>query len=507
MTQTPSSSSTRGRRASSSRCSATRRARRSCCAARSRASAPRRASSPRRPRARPSASARGQAQARSTTRRGRAFCWASCAASLARARCSRSGHRVVHGGTAYRRAGARRRRDDRCADPALVPLAPLHQPHNLAPIRAIAARAPALPQVACFDTAFHRDQPALAQAFALPPEITERGVRRYGFHGLSYEYVAGVLPAIDARAAAGRVVVAHLGNGASMCALRRGRSVASTMGFTALDGLMMGTRAGALDPGVLLYLMDETGLDARALEKLLYHRSGLLGVSGLSSSDMRTLLASDDAAREVRRRALLLPRRARAGLARRGARRARRAGVHGRHRRARGAGPRARSSTARRWLGLAARRRAPTAGRADRRCRRRAGARPYVVPTDEELMIARHYAVRRTGSDRDMSDAASRRTRWARSACPRTACGARRRSARSTTSRSASPRFRWGRPVIRAFGLVKQAAARANAELGVLPADKARADRARRAGSHRRQARTTSSRWSCSRPARERSRT
>jgi acetate kinase len=175
----------------------------------------------------------------------------------------------------------------------LVPLAPLHQPHNLAPIRAVAARMPAMPQVACFDTAFHHDQPPVAQAFALPPEITGRGVRRYGFHGLSYEYVAGAMRNLDMRAAAGRVVVAHLGNGASMCAMANGRSVASTMGFTALDVLVMGTRSGTIDPGVMIWLMDEMGMGPRDLERLLYHRSGLLGVSGVSS-DMRTLLASDE---------------------------------------------------------------------------------------------------------------------------------------------------------------------------------------------------------------------
>ena len=202
------------------------------------------------------------------------------------------GHRVVHGGLEF-------------AQPVwldaqvvaklekLVPLAPLHQPHNLGPIRIVAERAPQLPQVACFDTGFHRSQPELAQAFALPAEITDRGVRRYGFHGLSYEYIASALPAVDAKAAAGRVVVAHLGNGASMCAVRAGRSVASTMGFTAVDGLPMGTRCGAIDPGVMLYLMDELKMDARAIEKLIYQRSGLLGVSGISS-DMRTLLASPE---------------------------------------------------------------------------------------------------------------------------------------------------------------------------------------------------------------------
>jgi acetate kinase len=176
---------------------------------------------------------------------------------------------------------------------ALVPLAPLHQPHNVAAIKAVAQMAPMLPEVACFDTAFHRTQPEVAQAFALPRRYAEEGVRRYGFHGLSYEYIASVLPTIDRRAANGRTVVAHLGNGASMCAVESGRSVATTMSFTALDGLMMGTRCGAIDPGVLLYLVDRHDMNVRALEQLLYEQSGLLGVSGLSS-DMRALLASSD---------------------------------------------------------------------------------------------------------------------------------------------------------------------------------------------------------------------
>jgi acetate kinase len=173
-----------------------------------------------------------------------------------------------------------------------VPLAPLHQPHNLTPIRLLLERRPELPQVACFDTAFHRAQPELAQMFALPMELHEAGVQRYGFHGLSYEYIASVLPQLDPAAASGRCVVLHLGNGASMCALSAGRSVASTMGFTAVDGLPMGTRCGSLDPGVILYLMDQRGMDARAIEKLVYSESGLLGVSGISS-DMRVLLDSD----------------------------------------------------------------------------------------------------------------------------------------------------------------------------------------------------------------------
>jgi len=151
----------------------------------------------------------------------------------------------------------------------LVPLAPLHQPHNVAAIKAVARMAPALPQVACFDTAFHRAQTAVAQAFALPRRYIEEGVRRYGFHGLSYEYIASVLPGIDRRAANGRTVIAHLGNGASMCATKSGRSIATTMSFTALDGLMMGTRCGAIDPGVLLYLIDRHGMNACILEQLL----------------------------------------------------------------------------------------------------------------------------------------------------------------------------------------------------------------------------------------------
>jgi len=202
------------------------------------------------------------------------------------------GHRVVHGGLEY----SKPTRITGAVVDALekyVPLAPLHQPHNLAPIRLLLARDPKLPQVACFDTAFHRDQPPVAQAFALPRSITDHGVLRYGFHGLSYEYIAQALPGIDAKAASGRTVVLHLGNGASMCAMQGGRSRASTMGFTAADGLPMGTRCGNLDPGVVLYLMDELHMDTRAIEKLIYQQSGLLGVSGISS-DMRTLEASSD---------------------------------------------------------------------------------------------------------------------------------------------------------------------------------------------------------------------
>jgi acetate kinase len=179
-----------------------------------------------------------------------------------------------------------------------VPLAPSHQPQNLAAIRAVARAAPGLPQVACFDTAFHRTQPAHAQHFALPRAMTADGIVRYGFHGLSYEYLADVLPAHAGERANGRVVIAHLGHGASLCALRGRRSVATTMGFTALDGLVMGTRSGALDPGVVLYLLQQKGMTAEAVSDLLYNRSGLLGVSGLSD-DLRVLEADGSAAAEA----------------------------------------------------------------------------------------------------------------------------------------------------------------------------------------------------------------
>ena len=277
------------------------------------------------------------------------------------------GHRVVHGALEFTRPAL--------VTPAVLaalgklsPLAPLHQPHNLKAIEVIAQLQPELPQVACFDTAFHRSQPEVAQAYALPASITGRGVRRYGFHGLSYEYIASVLPQLDARAAAGRTLVAHLGNGSSLCALVAGRSVASTMGFTAVDGLPMGTRCGNLDPGVILYLLDELKMDARAIEKLIYQQSGLLGVSGLSS-DMRSLLASDDAQARFAVELYTLPHRARDRLAGRRGARHRCAGLHRGHRRACGGDPRARLPPGR------------VAGRGDRcpgQCRRgsRASARP-----------------------------------------------------------------------------------------------------------------------------------
>lgn len=207
-----------------------------------------------------------------------------------------AGHRVVHGGMHF--AHPVRLTAAVVAElESLTPLAPLHQPHNLAAIKALAEAHPELPQVACFDTAFHRDQPWQAKTFAIPRELTEEGVRRYGFHGLSYEYIASRLPQIEPKLADGRVVVAHLGSGASMCAVHGGRSVDSTLGFTALDGLPMGTRCGAIDPGVLIYLMRQKGMCADALEKLLYNKSGLLGVSGVSN-DMRDLLESAEPAAE-----------------------------------------------------------------------------------------------------------------------------------------------------------------------------------------------------------------
>ena len=202
------------------------------------------------------------------------------------------GHRVVHGGTEFDRPTVV---DDAVLAKleALAPFAPLHQPHNLAGIRAAMAAYPGVPQIACFDTAFHRSHPWVNDTFALPREYYDRGVRRYGFHGISYDYITSELQARAPLIAAGRVVVAHLGNGASMCAIQHGRSVASTMGFSALDGLPMGTRSGQVDPGVLLYLMDQEGMDAEAISDMLYRRSGLLGLSGGLSNDMRTLEASD----------------------------------------------------------------------------------------------------------------------------------------------------------------------------------------------------------------------
>jgi acetate kinase len=200
------------------------------------------------------------------------------------------GHRVVHGGALFDRPIVVTR-TVLAELLKLVPLAPLHQPYNLAAIEAVYDRLPDVPQVACFDTSFHRGQPAVAELVPLPREIREGGVQRYGFHGLSYEYIASVLPEVAPEIARGRVIVAHLGSGASVCALRNGKSVDSSLGFTALDGLCMGTRPGGLDPGVVLYLFQGLGLSAKEVEAVLYKKSGLLGVSG-TSNDMRDLLES-----------------------------------------------------------------------------------------------------------------------------------------------------------------------------------------------------------------------
>ena len=202
------------------------------------------------------------------------------------------GHRVVHGGQLYStpiliNANVLAELE------TLVHLAPLHQPNNLAIIHSILESMPYLPQVACFDTAFHRSQPDVAQRFAIPRRFTEEGVRPYGFHGLSYEYISTVLPRLDPKLSNARIIVAHLGSGASLCAIHNGQSIATTMGFSPLDGLMMGTRCGNIDPGVLLYFMDHHKMNVHTVEQLLYYQSGLLGVSGISS-DMRTLLASEN---------------------------------------------------------------------------------------------------------------------------------------------------------------------------------------------------------------------
>ncbi|MDB5651659.1 MAG: acetate kinase [Hyphomicrobiales bacterium] len=200
------------------------------------------------------------------------------------------GHRVVHGGEAFTGPVLI---DDSVlsALEGLIPLAPLHQPHNLAPIKIIRRQLPAMPQIACFDTAFHQTQPDVATLFAIPRDMRDRGVRRYGFHGLSYEYIASTLATYDRRFAAGRVIVAHLGNGASLCALNKGVSIATTMGFSALDGLPMGTRCGAIDAGAVFYMLREMKLTPAEAENILYTKSGLLGVSALSN-DMRTLRAN-----------------------------------------------------------------------------------------------------------------------------------------------------------------------------------------------------------------------
>jgi acetate kinase len=302
--------------------------------------------------------------------------------SAERAAVDAVGHRVVHGGVTYSRPVIV---DDEVMRSlaSLVSLAPLHQPHNLAAIRAAAERLPGVLQVACFDTAFHRAHPKIADVYALPWQLYERGVRRYGFHGLSYEYVASVLPA---EIASGRVVIAHLGSGASMCALRGGQSVDSTMGFTAVDGLPMGTRTGQLDPGILLYLLEQ-GMSTKEIEALLYRKSGLLGLSGLSN-DMRELLASPDA-----RAQFAVDYFVHAVAKQLGALAAALGGLDAVVFTAgigeRSAIIRARVCQAAAWLGIELDENA-NAGHGPRISRPRSRVSAWVIPTNEELMIARH---------------------------------------------------------------------------------------------------------------------
>jgi acetate kinase len=270
---------------------------------------------------------------------------------------------------------------------ALTPLAPLHQPYNLAAIEAVSERLPGVPQVACFDTSFHRGQPAVAEVIPLPRELCRSSVQRYGFHGLSYEYIASILPQAAPEIAAGRVIVAHLGSGASLCALKNGKSMDSTLGFTALDGLCMGTRPGAIDPGVILYLFQNLGLSAQEVEAILYKKSGLLGISGISN-DMRDLLASAEpgaqlatdyfvyrAAKEIG--ALTAVLRGLDGLVFT-------AGIG-----ENSAEIRRRICEASAWLGIDLDEEA-NARRGPRISSARSRVSTWVIPTNEELMIARH---------------------------------------------------------------------------------------------------------------------
>jgi acetate kinase len=299
------------------------------------------------------------------------------------------GHRVVHGGARY---AAPTIITPQVLDDLrqLIPLAPLHQPHNLAAIDAVSEQLPGVPQVACFDTSFHRGQPAVAEVVPLPREISAKGVQRYGFHGLSYEYIASVLPQVAPEIADGRVIVAHLGSGASMCAMKNRRSVDSTLGFTALDGLCMGTRPGAVDPGVILYLFQSLGLSATEVETILYKKSGLVGISGISN-DMRDLLGKNDpsaklavnyfvyrAAKEIGALAAVL-----GGID---------ALVFTAGIGENSAEIRSRICEASAWLGVeldadANRARSPRISRAGSR------VSAWVIPTNEELIIARHTGV------------------------------------------------------------------------------------------------------------------
>jgi acetate kinase len=296
------------------------------------------------------------------------------------------GHRVVHGGPDYSEPVVI---DDAVLErlDTFSPLAPLHQPNNLAPIRAVRSRQPQLLQVACFDTAFHRGHPEVADRYALPDQLYAEGVRRYGFHGLSYEYIANQLPEIAPNIALGRVVVAHLGSGASMCAISAGKSLESTLGFTALDGLPMGTRPGQLDPGVVLYLMEEKRMSAKEIERFLYNECGLKGLSGISN-DVRDLLASPDPRAKLALDHFVYRISLYAGMLA-----AAMGGIDGFVFTA-GIGenaPTIREAVAMRlgWLGLDF---DPEANVSGKMLISRSGSRVacYVIPTDEELMIARH---------------------------------------------------------------------------------------------------------------------
>jgi len=297
------------------------------------------------------------------------------------------GHRVVHGGPTYDTHVAVD--DDVIANlEALVPLAPLHQPNNLMPIRAIRAMQPDVLQVACFDTAFHRGHPEVADRYAIPEQLYRDGVRRYGFHGLSYEYITRTLPTVAPDIAGGRLVVAHLGSGASMCAIRDGRSIDSTMGFTALDGLPMGTRPGQLDAGVILHLITNNGMTADAVQHLLYHDCGLKGLSGISN-DVRDLLGSDDPRAKLALDYFVY----RAGLAL-GSLAASLEGLDAVVFTA-GIGENAPAIRAAicqraRWLGIELDEEANAAGAPRLISSGASRVRVYVIPTDEERMIAHH---------------------------------------------------------------------------------------------------------------------
>jgi acetate kinase len=299
------------------------------------------------------------------------------------------GHRVVHGGATFTGPTVV---TPQVLDSlrALIPLAPLHQPHNLAAIDAVTEQLPGVPQVACFDTSFHRGQPAVAEVVPLPRDICAAGVQRYGFHGLSYEYIASVLPEVAPEIADGRVIVAHLGSGASLCAMKNRKSLDSTLGFTALDGLCMGTRPGALDPGVVLYLFQNLGLSPKEVETMLYKKSGLLGISGISN-DMRDLVGRNEPAARLAVDYFVY--RAAKEI---GALTAVLGGLDGLVFTA-GIGEnsaeiRRRICEASAWLGIEL---DPEANQTKGPRISRAGSRvsAWVIPTNEELVIARHTAV------------------------------------------------------------------------------------------------------------------